>query len=299
MANCSVCGKKLGVFDKDTVIFDNQSFPACSRCNSEVNRAFSSLVLYRVRKNSISYLQDLLDNNACDNQVRSHLEDGLGNLHFVNCPNCDELIDDNVTICPFCKFDKSTGKVNDLSEAEILALQKQREQREQNFEKEMQGFRTSALPGAVFHIQGSRGRMIDIYPHKCIITTDVTLGAVLTGNATDGRKTIFYQDCVGFQVKAPGLALGYIQIETSGSLMNNEKSNFFNENTFTFDTSQLSEQAFAYVVDYLTKQIEATKKGSLFSPADEIRKYKSLFDEGAITEAEYETKKTQLLSLGY
>ena len=299
MANCSVCGKKLGLFDKDEVVFGDQSFPACSRCQAEVRRAFSSQVLYRVREDSISYLHDLLDNNACVDGIRPHLEESLGNLHFTTCPNCDEVIDDGVQICPFCKFDKSTGKISDLSATEVLALQEQRKEREQNFEKEINGFRNGALPGAVFHIQGSRGRMIDIYPHKCIITTDVTLGAVLTGNATDGRKTIFYQDCVGFQVKDPGFALGYIQIETSGSLMNNEKSNFFNENTFTFDTSQLSERAFAYIVDYLTKQIEAAKKGGLFSPADEIRKYKSLYDEGAITKSEYEAKKAQLLSLDY
>ena len=84
--------------------------------------------------------------------------------------------------------------------------------------------------------------------------------------------------------------------------MNNSKDNFFNENTFTYqqdaqgnpDNEEMQE-----VIDYVTKQIALFKKvpldNTLFSAADEIRKYKDLLDNGAITIEEYEIKKKQLL----
>ncbi len=39
------------------------------------------------------------------------------------------------------------------------------------------------------------------------------------------------------------------------------------------------------------------KKGSSLSPADELKKFKELLDEGIITQEEFDIKKTQLLGL--
>ncbi|PAD46215.1 hypothetical protein CHH65_18635 [Shouchella clausii] len=45
------------------------------------------------------------------------------------------------------------------------------------------------------------------------------------------------------------------------------------------------------------KLYQALSKHTMtFSPADEIRKYKSLFDEGIISEEEFEKKKKELLN---
>ncbi len=45
-----------------------------------------------------------------------------------------------------------------------------------------------------------------VFDNKCIIDTALTVGSVLMGNATDGRKIIFYKDIVGIQFKQPGFS---------------------------------------------------------------------------------------------
>jgi hypothetical protein len=60
---------------------------------------------------------------------------------------------------------------------------------------------------------------------------------VLSGNATDGEKTIYYIDVIGLQYKASGFVIGYIQFETASGQMNNGSSNFWGENSFVNDTS--------------------------------------------------------------
>ena len=105
----------------------------------------------------------------------------------------------------------------------------------------------------VYEINGARGRSIRIYPYKCIISTSVTAGSLLTRNATDGEKTIYFKDVIGLQYKRPGMTLGYLQFETASGTMNNEKSNFFSENTFTFEASSqtITHEAYEYVVGIL------------------------------------------------
>ena len=84
-------------------------------------------------------------------------------------------------------------------------------------------------------IKGCRGRVLFVYEDRVVIRTDVTAGSLLTNNATDGDKTIFYHDVVGIQFKKPGVTIGYLQLETPSGQMNNVASNAFSENTFTFD----------------------------------------------------------------
>lgn len=110
-------------------------------------------------------------------------------------------------------------------------------------------------------IAGSRGRSIDVYDNKCVITTDVTLGSLLTSNALDGKKTVFYIDVQGIQFKRSGLTLGYLQLETASSQMNNKASNMFSENTFTYDGAMDPEyNALADCLhDYIADRIESYK----------------------------------------
>ena len=101
----------------------------------------------------------------------------------------------------------------------------------------------------VYEIQGVRGRSIRVYPYKCIINTSVTAGSLLTNNATDGEKTIYYKDVVGIQYKRSGVTIGYLQFETSSGTMNHDKSNYFSENTFTFesDKDEIMEEVYEYI----------------------------------------------------
>lgn len=110
---------------------------------------------------------------------------------------------------------------------------------------------------------GARGRTILIYDMKCEIVTDVTVGSVITQNATDGRKTIFYKDCIGVQFKCTGLLIGYLQFETGNVQMNNLASNSFSENTFTFENKNgLSNEIMTDVYHFLVDIIEGFKYNS-------------------------------------
>lgn len=87
----------------------------------------------------------------------------------------------------------------------------------------------------IARVLGARGRTLSIYDTKCVISTTVTPGSILAGNATDGEKTIFYVDCVGIQFKEAGRTLGFLQLETASMQMNNQTSNVSSENSFTFE----------------------------------------------------------------
>lgn len=159
----------------------------------------------------------------------------------------------------------------------------------------------------IYDINGVRGRKIKIYPNRCVITTNITIGSILTRNASDGEKTIYFVDCVGVQFKKAGLQIGYLQFETASSATNNRASNFFNENTFTFDTTTISNEKMEEVSNYVRKQIEEIKTAKAapqastvvqqISVADELKKFKELLDMGVINQEEFDAKKKQLLGL--
>ena len=159
--------------------------------------------------------------------------------------------------------------------------------------------------GLIYEIKGVRGRSIAVYEDRCVITTKVTAGSLLTGNATDGEKTIYYSDCIGVQFRKSGLVIGYLQLETASSTMNNKSDNHFNENSFTFDTSTVSNEKMEDVADYVKSKVEEFKRAKNapitvttgVSSADELKKFKELFDMGVITQEEFDLKKKQLLGL--
>ncbi len=48
-------------------------------------------------------------------------------------------------------------------------------------------------------------------------------------------------------------------METAAATMNNSQSNFFNENTFTYDVSSISNADMCVIVDYIKEQVEKIK----------------------------------------
>ena len=135
----------------------------------------------------------------------------------------------------------------------------------------------------------------------------MTLGSIIASNATDGEKTIYYNDCTGIQFKKSGLTLGYLQLETasSGGGGNNLTSNFFHENSFTYNPSQIPDWKMTEVVNFVKQRISETKKqtnkpviqeNSNISIADELLKFKQLLDMGVITQEEFDDQKKRLLN---
>lgn len=113
----------------------------------------------------------------------------------------------------------------------------------------------------ICELTGVRGRRMSVYDNKCVIVTNVSLGSVLTGNALDGEKTIFYADVVGIQFKESGLTIGYLQLETPSIQMNNQSSNMFSENTFTYEESNVPSRLVKMVRDYIVDRVESYKYG--------------------------------------
>ena len=150
----------------------------------------------------------------------------------------------------------------------------------------------------VYSIDGVRGRHIDIYKDRVVINVRVTLGSIITRNATDGEKTIFYIDCIGIQFKQAGFSIGYLQLETASSNGNHKDSNFFDENSFTYDTTVISNERMVEVADYVKSRVAAVKRGrevTNVSVADELLKLKQLLDMGVLTQEEFDTQKSKLL----
>ena len=184
----------------------------------------------------------------------------------MNCPHCGVPLMGGMKVCPKCKYDTRTSDGGALFAARLkeqgIAAEERAEQIKANALERVQKFtgETLGIPGVVYSIKGSRGRSIDIYPYKVVITTGVTLGSVITSNATDGEKTIYFQDVIGLQVKEPGLTLGYIQFETAAATQNNSSSNFFNENTFTYESKNIGSDEMVVIIDYIKNQLDAIKE---------------------------------------
>lgn len=111
--------------------------------------------------------------------------------------------------------------------------------------------------GWLFSVEGVRGRSMRVYPYKAVIKTDVTVGSVLTQNATDGEKTIYFKDVIGVQYKKAGATVGYLQLETAAESMNNKGSNAYSENTFTFNSNT---DEIAALYEYIIGRLDELKR---------------------------------------
>ena len=155
----------------------------------------------------------------------------------------------------------------------------------------------------VYNLDGVRGRHLDVYEDKVVLTVKSSISSFLTGNFSDGEKTIYFADCIGIQFKKSGFQIGYLQFETASGIMNNRYNNFTNENSFTWDNYKQSNETMEIVANYCKKQIDSIKANHStpsqvihFSAADEIKKFKELLDLGVITQEEFDAKKKQLLN---
>ncbi len=113
----------------------------------------------------------------------------------------------------------------------------------------------------ICELEGSRGRVLCLYDTKIVIKTKKSVGSLLTGNITDGEKTIYLCDIVGVQHKKSGLLIGYLQFETPSMQMNNKNDNFFSENTFTYESGKngITNELIEAVYKYVTDRIEELK----------------------------------------
>ena len=128
----------------------------------------------------------------------------------------------------------------------------------------------------------------------------------LVNHGMDGEKSIDINNMSGIQMKEAGaLTSGYIQFLVLGS--KESKGGLFSatqdENTVMFVKKEqdMANEIKTYVENILAnKNVPSTApviQEIKADPADEIRKYKALADDGIITEEEFQQKKKQLLGL--
>lgn len=141
-------------------------------------------------------------------------------------------------------------------------------------------------------------RVLDVYEDRVVLVQIQNFRAYLTHNFFKGAKEIPFSSMSSIQFKeASSMILGYIQFEVPGI---HSSDNFNSENSWTFYSKDniLAKK----VCDYCRKRIMEVRNQphssaiqQKESAADEILKYKKLFDMGAITQEEYDKKKKELL----
>ena len=232
MSECQNCGKKLSALNESYGFIESSDEKLCGACRAKMLKAIGGQKL----------TLDFLTENRAALISRGITDNGLKHLQRA-------------------VYQYENPGAEDAAGVRYIPP----EESVKRFSGEALG-----VPGLVFRIEGARGRSIDIYPYKCVITTAVTLGSVLTNNATDGEKTIYYQDCIGLQVKQPGLTLGYVQLETAAATQNNAASNFFNENSFTYEATDISSEEMAIVVRYIKERLDKIKEAQRNSWGSDI-----------------------------
>lgn len=164
--------------------------------------------------------------------------------------------------------------------------------------------RNISSTGDALVFQGLDGaqRILDVYEDRVVLTQKKNIRAFLTHDLLKGTKEIYFADMSSVQFKkASSLILGYIQFEVAGLAGNN----FGSENSWTYESYRQEEadKAVAYIKGRLSEMKKQKAGGGntqvvqQVSAADEIKKYKDLFDQGIITEEEYNKKKKELLGL--
>lgn len=153
-------------------------------------------------------------------------------------------------------------------------------------------------------VKGSNG-IVEVYENKVVISRKTATGLLLQG--IKGDREIFFADIKSIEFKkATILANGYIQFITNAEMSKNQKVGLLGTSlNAAKDPNAVIIRAFnkQTVADSLKvyeeskRMLEQFKTGRnvSVSPADELRKFKSLLDDGIITRSDFDFKKRDLL----
>lgn len=138
---------------------------------------------------------------------------------------------------------------------------------------------------------------LEVYEDKVIVKKKGALISLLN-NKFMGDKSFYISDISAIDHRpATMLANGYIRILTPGNTDSGNGVNdaIYDENAIVFkrDKNEVAQKIVA-TIERLRHQPTSS---AVHSPADELRKYKALADDGVITQAEFEAKKKQILGI--
>lgn len=149
----------------------------------------------------------------------------------------------------------------------------------------------------LLELKGLNGQ-VELYDDKVIIKRKGVWAKMAQG-LTKGDKTIYLSQVSGIDLKPGGnFVNGYIQFTLPGG--NEKEKGAFqaiqDENSLMFKKADNDKAIKIKETIEELKQREVTPKTN-FSGADEIKKFKELFDDGIITEEEFSKKRKQILGL--
>ena len=151
----------------------------------------------------------------------------------------------------------------------------------------------------VFEFKSAGKYIVTVDEHGVAIQQKGVLNALAVG--ITGNKQLPFTSMTAVQFKPAGMLSGYIQFTVLGG--NEAKGGVFqaagDENTIMFTKKEQDEaNRLKQLVEGKIRETQAGKTSStqpLKSAAEQIREFKELLDMGAITQEEFDQKKSQLL----
>lgn len=161
--------------------------------------------------------------------------------------------------------------------------------------------------GVKYCIINNTGKILDVYDNKVVFSSTKSTSTLVTGivfgtSVTQGEKAIYYKDAIGIQYKPSSIADGYIQVETAAGGVTSSSSQYGGENSIQFSGKERNAEA-EIIVNFIKNKIEEIKNAPVggvvqqVSPAEELKKFKELLDDGIITQEEFDAKKKELLGI--
>ncbi len=159
----------------------------------------------------------------------------------------------------------------------------------------------------IYEVESITGQVMYIYDDRIELTHKGLIGFLTQG--LQGTKTYYYSDISTIQFKNCGWTSGFFEFTFPGSVDQQGGALFGinNDNRFTFGAPTIGKaeeiaKKMALINEFLQKKIREAKNNRsasapTLSAADEIKKFKELFDQGIISQDEFEAKKKQLLGL--
>ncbi len=143
--------------------------------------------------------------------------------------------------------------------------------------------------GAIVVLCADLGQYLACFDQKCSI---VHLGSLMIRKR---NSDFHYKDIRAVSQKNGGIIIGgYIHIDTGGNLNQRVDINTPEAIMFRQDKNELSKQIQSFFEQKISEFSNVIQE---LSPADELKKYAKLKEQGIITEEEFNAKKQQLLEL--
>lgn len=255
-----------------------------------------AIVVYAVRKHPFAYRLQLISSIVCLVFNFLYMLEGITYSSITDATYPDHVSAHTLAYIPFLI-------VTGLFVVYLIYVQNSNHPMQQVADSAMEsGARFERnVNGAIYRLDGGMVKVLYVYGDHLTLQAKKNLRSWVTHDFFRGTKEIYYSDILGVQYKDAGaLIAGYIQFETATS---HAKSNFDDENSFTFDASYITNEQAKEVAEFVRGKVRETRRSqgqtvvqaAPLSAADELKKYKDLLDAGVINQEEFDMQKEKIL----